>query len=272
MTSRNPSAPKVESTSWREEFLFKSEADYDAIEFMIRDQRFEADYEGYLRALDNVGADAAFKTSGPGAAIHTLMYGIMGVTTFSMEIADNEDRVMRLCDALEERSRAQYEIVAKSPAWIVQFGGNYSPEALGKERFVEFVLPHWEEVCALMREEGKLAGCHLDANNRLWAKEVGESDLDWIEAFSPAPDTDMTVAEARGFWPGKTLFINFPSAAHLAEPEVIRRETIRLLEDSAPGDRFIIGITENVPDNRWRISFPIILETCNEYGRLPIRC
>ena len=72
-------------------------------------------------------------------------------------------------------------------------------------------------------------------------------------------------------WPGKVLFINFPSAVHLEEPSVIEATTAQILKEAAPGDRFIIGITENVPDDRWRESFCTILKTVNEFGRLPIR-
>ncbi|MDP6778615.1 MAG: hypothetical protein QGI83_17815, partial [Candidatus Latescibacteria bacterium] len=103
------------------------------------------------------------------------------------------------------------------------------------------------------------------------AEEVGQSGLDWIEAFSPAPDTDMTVAEARELWAGKVLLINFPSAVHLEPPEGIETVTRQMLKESAPGDRFIIGITENVPENRWRESFSTILKTVNRFGKLPIQ-
>jgi len=270
VTSRNLSSPKTEGTTWTDEFLFKTEADYDAIEFMIRDTVVEPCYETYLKRLDYVGEDAAFKSSAPAAAIHVIMYKFMGIETFSMEMADNEERLMRLHEALDETHRRSYEIVAKSPAEIIQVGGNYCPEVLGKKRFDKFIVPHWEEVCAIMHEEGKLVGCHLDANNKLWAREVGESGLDWIESFSPDPDTDMTVAEAREAWPGKVLFVNFPSAVHLCNPEVIRKTTVDILWQSAPGDRLIIGIAESVPDDRWPVSFPIILETCKEHGKLPI--
>jgi len=57
---------------------------------------------------------------------------------------------------------------------------------------------------------------------------------------------------------------------HLRDADAIEDETRRLLRESAPGDRFIIGITENVPENRWRESFAAILRTANEFGRLPI--
>ena len=154
---------------------------------------------------------------------------------------------------------------------IVQCGGNYTPEVLGKERFINYVLPHWEEAISILHSGGKLVGCHLDANNKLWAKEVGDSKLDWIEAFTPAPDTDMTVAEARNMWKDKVLFINFPSSVHLQKASVIAETTKQILKESAPGNKFIIGITENVPEDRWRESFYAILKTINEFGKLPIK-
>lgn len=49
------------------------------------------------------------------------------------------------------------------------------------------------------------------------------------------------------------------------------RTTRQLLREAAPGDRSIVGITENVPEDRWRTSFAAILQTLNECGRLPIR-
>ena len=268
--SQGAGGAKTERTSWRLEFLFKGPEDYAAVEFMIRDRQYFPSYEGFLKAQEEVGDMAYFKTGAPGCPMHDIMYGIMGLETFSIEWAERRDQVLKLHDAIAENQRQVYPIVAQSPAKLVQCGGNYSPEVLGKQRFVDFVLPHWEEAAGILHEEGKMLGCHLDANNALWAKEVGDSPLDWIEAFTPAPDTDMTMAQARAAWPEKVQFINFPSSVHLASAEVIADTTRQLLREVAPGDRFVVGITENVPENRWRESFHTILTTLNECGQLPI--
>lgn len=257
-------------TTWRIERLFKGPEDYPALRYLINDRRYQASYEGYLRAEAEVGADAYFKTGAPGCALHDIIYELMGIDAFAVEWAERRDEVLVLEQAMIANERQAFEIVAQSPARLVQCGGNYSPAVLGKERFVAHVLPHWEEACAVLHRGGKLVGCHLDADNRLWAAEVGASPLDWIEAFTPAPDTDMTMAEARQAWPGKVQFINFPSSVHLASAEVIAATTRQLLRESAPGDRFVIGITENVPEHRWRESYATILRTVNECGRLPI--
>lgn len=267
---RRVATARSESTSWQVEWMFKGPEDYDALEFWARDPRYTPNYDGFLEARERMGGEAYFKTGAPGCPLHSIMYGIMGLDNFSIEWAERRDRVIALHEAIAENQRETYHIVAKSPAMVVQCGGNYAPEVLGKERFADYVLPHWEEVAGILHEGGKMLGCHLDANNRPWATEIGAAPLDWVEAFSPAPDTDLTVSEARELWPGKVLFINFPSAVHLESPAAIRETTLQLLRDSAPGDRFIIGITENVPENRWRESYRTILETANEFGTLPI--
>ena len=67
------------------------------------------------------------------------------------------------------------------------------------------------------------------------------------------------------------LFINFPSSLHLENTDAIETATKRILREAAPGERLIIGITENVPENRWRESFHTILKTVRTFGKLPIQ-
>ena len=262
---------RVERTTWLIDPPFKSPSDYAILEFMARDRRHEPCYDIFESAVADMGGKAFFKTGAPGCALHTILYSYMGPERFAIEWSERRDRVLSLCAQMEANERAIYEIVAHSPASIVQCGGNYAPEMMGLPRFSEHVLPHWESAGAILHEGGKQIGCHLDANNAIWASQVGASSLDWIEAFTPAPDTDMTMAEARAAWPDKTLFINFPSSVHLQPAAEIAATTRKLLRDAAPGSRFVVGITENVPEHRWRESFRVILDTLNAEGQLPLR-
>jgi hypothetical protein len=47
--------------------------------------------------------------------------------------------------------------------------------------------------------------------------------------------------------------------------------TRQLLREAAPGDRFLIGITEDVPADRWRGNYQAILRVLKTEGRLPLR-
>jgi hypothetical protein len=99
---------------------------------------------------------------------------------------------------------------------------------------------------------------------------VGQSQLDVIEAFTPVPTCDMTVAEARRAWPGKVLWINFPSSVHLEGEGRIREELRRILREAAPGDRFLIGVTEDVPEQVRQSSMQVISKGLRDWGKLPL--
>jgi len=133
-----------------------------------------------------------------------------------------------------------------------------------------YVLPDYQECAAVLHEHGKLVGTHLDGNNKLIALLVAESGLDYIEAFTPFPDTNMSVKEALEVWPDKILWIDFPSSVHLQGAEAVRAAMLEILEQAKPGDRLIVGITEDVPEDRWRASFTMISQVLSTRGRLPI--
>ena len=80
----------------------------------------------------------------------------------------------------------------------------------------------------------------------------------------------MTVAEAREAWGDKILGINFPSSLHLAAPERIRGAVRDILEQSGDGRGIILGITEDVPEDRWEISLNAIADALNDFGQLPL--
>jgi hypothetical protein len=257
-------------TTWREEYYFKGPEDYDALEFAIRDREYAANYEEFSAQVEMMGHDAIMRANIGYSPLQEIIYVLMGVERFAEEWADRRERLMRLYDALADDRRKVYPLVARSPALIANYGGNVSPEVVGRERFGRYVLPHYDEAADLLHEHGKLLGVHLDANVQLLAPAVAESRIDYIEAFTPAPGSDMTVAQARDAWPDKTLWINFPSPVHLEGIDIIEDTTRQLLRDAAPGNGFILGITEDVPGDRWRGNFDAILRVLGEEGRLPL--
>jgi hypothetical protein len=260
----------VEWISWSVEKIFKTSKDYDAIEFMIMDRQYVPNYEPFVKAKKWMRGDIFLRANVPNAPMHQIIYNIMGVETFSIEWTERRKEIMRLCDALTEEYRKVVQIAARSPAMAINLGGNFTPEVLGKERFVKYVIPYLNECAEVLHQGGKLVGSHLDANNKLWAKEIANSKLDYIEAFTPAPDTDMTVAEARKIWKGKILWMNFPSSVHLKDADFIEEITKKILKEAVPGDKFLIGITEDVPEDRWQESFLVISKTIEKYGKLPL--
>ena len=257
-------------TSWRVENLFKGPEDYKALMFMVQDEEYEETYAAYRQKEEELGEDFILRAGVGATPLHQIMIGWMGVETFAVEWAERRDEIETLCEAMAARRREVYQLVAHSPASHANYGGNEVPEVMGKERFAQYCVPLYNEAAEELHQHGVLLGSHLDGNNQDWAHLVADSALDYVEAFTPPPDCDMSVRQALDAWPGKFLWINFTSSAHLLTTQEIEEVTRDLIAQAAPGDRFIIGITEDIPADRWQQNMLAISRTIDAVGNLPL--
>ena len=270
-TPRGPLSTLVEDggfTSWRHELLLKRPEDYAAIRSLLRDEVYEADYAEFARAQAADGGDTIFRANFGLEPLQELISGgVMGMQTFCEEWMERRDEVLSLYEILVENRRKIYPLVAQSPASHANYGGNVTPEIIGRENFESYFVPHYQEAAEIMHRHGKLIGCHFDANTRLLATAIAGTALDYIEAFTPAPDTDMTLAEARAAWPDKVLWINFPSSVHVRTDAAVEQVTLDLLEQVGRMDGFLIGITEDMPPERWQDSCRAIMNGIERHAR-----
>lgn len=255
-------------TAWRHELLLKRPEDYAAIRCYLRDEAYTPAYAEFAAAQAAFGEDAIFRASFGLEPLQELVSGgIMTMEQFCEEWMERRDEVLALYAILVENRRKIYELVAQSPAGHANYGGNVTPEIIGSRVFEEYYVPHYHEAAEIMHRHGKLIGCHFDANNRLIAPAIAGLPLDYIEAFTPSPDTDMTLAEARAAWPGKVLWINFPSSVHLRPDAEVARTAVDLLNQAGPIDGLLVGITEDMPPDRWQDSCRAIMDGLDRHAR-----
>ena len=257
-------------TSWRVEHIFKGPEDYKTLKFMVDDEEYEETYAAYREKEESLGEDFILRAGIGATPLHQIMIAWMGVEIFAVEWAERRDEIEMLCQAMEAKRRAVYQLVAHSPASHANYGGNEVPEVMGMERFARYCVPLYNEAAEELHQHGVLLGTHLDGNNQAWAHLVADSALDYVEAFTPPPDCDMSVRQALDAWPGKFLWTNFPSSAHLLTIPEIEEVTRDLIAEAAPGDRFIIGITEDIPADRWQQNMLAISRAIDAVGSLPI--
>jgi len=251
-------------TSWNVARLFKTPADYQPLRFLVQDEAYSPNYEEFARAERAKGEDVILRAGVGGTPLHTIMVHWMGLETFATEWYERRDEVLKLYQAMVEKKRELYPLVAQSPATHANYGGNEVPEVMGVERFEQYVLPHYQEAAAAFHRHGKLLGAHLDGDNKPWAHLVARSALDYVEAFTPAPNSDMTLAEALAAWPEKVLWIHFPSSIQLASIARVEEVTRDLIAQAGDSGRLIMGITEDMPEDRWQENLLAIMRVINE--------
>jgi hypothetical protein len=248
-------------TTWFHERMFKSEDDYEALLFLIQDEQYEPCYDDFSRTQNAFGEDAIFRADLDLEPLQELISGIkFGTEAFCEEWLENRDEILHLYDAIVANRRKVYKIIAESPTLLTNYGGNVVPEVIGLDAFEKYYVPNYNEAADIMHKHGKMIGSHLDANCRLFADAVAKCDLDYIEAFTPAPDTDMTLAEARAAWPDKLLWLNFPSSLHLKTDVEVEQAAFDLLDEPDDTSGIIMGITEDMPEDRWQGSMTAIMD------------
>ncbi len=255
-------------TTWYHERMFKGPDDYKTILFLLQNEVYEPCYARFRRAQEEFGEDAVFRAGFGLEPLQLLISGpYLGTEAFCFEWMDRRDEILKLYDAATANRRRIYPLVARSPALHANYGGNVTPEIIGLDTFEKYYVPHYQEAAEIMHRHHKLIGTHLDGNCRLIAAAVGRTALDYIEAFTPAPDTDMTLAEARAAWPNKVLWLNFPSSVHLRSDAEVERMTVELLDQVPSVDGLIMGITEDIPRDRWQASCTAIMDGLERHAR-----
>jgi len=249
------------------EHPIKTRDDYRAAKFIVEDARYEPDYDTFLAARAKVGNAGKVIAETCYEPLLDVQITWLGQERFCYEVADNNDAVMELHEALAENHKKMYEVVAASPADYVLYGGNVVPEMLGPERVRDYVCPCWNAFADRLHERNKKIAVHLDADNRLILDVIRNSKLDFVEAFTPPPDCNVSVAEARAAWPGKRLWINFPSSVHIQSEDTIRKATLEIVRQAGDRRGFLMGVTEDIPREHIERSVTVILETLRECGK-----
>ncbi|NLZ63144.1 MAG: hypothetical protein GX902_04995 [Lentisphaerae bacterium] len=194
---------------------------------------------------------------------------MMSMQDFCYEWIDHRDEILAIAAIIREKRLQIARLIADSPVSHANYGGNVVPEIIGKDTFDQYYLPCYDEAAEILHRKGKLLGSHFDANCRLLAPSIAASGLDYIEAFTPAPDTDLTLAEARAAWKNKVLWLNFPSSWHLYPDQEVTRKTCQLLAKLEDFHGLIMGITEDIPQERHLDSCRAIMSGLEQFPYPP---
>lgn len=241
-TTRRKTSDTEDFTSWQITHIFKGPEDYKKIMFMLKDAKFIPAYENFIENEKICGNDVFLRGNIALTPLHEIMVHFMGIEKFSEEWAERRDEIEKLYNQMVENLRKIYPILADSPCFAFNFGGNETGDVMGRERFEKYVLPLYYEGGEVLHKKGKVFGPHLDGNNKVWADLIANSPLDYIEAFSPYPDTDLEFEYAYNLWKDKILWINFPSSLHLSSEEKIKETVYKYIMVAKKEQRLIIGI------------------------------
>ena len=171
------------------EHWFKSDDDYDSIEFIFSNTKIAANYDGFLSLDAEVGEDGlVIADFGRYSPIQQLMNQVMGYERFFYELRDNPHRVEHLLRTMEECDWKRVQIAASSPAQAIEVCGNWM-DSIHTPVFPRYFAPWLRRVSEVLHQTNKLVGVHADGECKRLLPDLVDSGIDFIEAFAPSPMT-----------------------------------------------------------------------------------
>jgi hypothetical protein len=260
------------------EWLVKEERDIEAVISMVDGTVFHPNPEVYQNAVRDLGTDGIVRGTGltpPYDACETFF----GLEAWTYAQQDWPEAFARLLAALERRQERLFRLVVEQPADFIAFGsvsGCYSPE-----QYRQWVLPFYRRYVPRLRERGKICVLHAhNSNLEVYADVIRDTGVDVVEAFTPPPVGDLSLAAARRAWgEDMVIWVNFPETIFYHGVDATREYTANLLRNDPPGGRLVIGATEMglfgaadpETDRAFQDGYLAVLDTINEVGRYPIR-
>jgi hypothetical protein len=257
--------PAFDSSTARKHFV-ETREDYERLWSYLEDAVILENYDRYYRDCAELGDDGIPKTEIERTPWQQLWIEWVGLEPLSYHCADWPDHVERTLGLLERRARQTFEIARCSPAPFIVLVDNITAPAIGPARFRKWCARLYDALDDMLADRGIPVFSHMDGMLKPLWKDIARSRVGGLDSFTPTPDGDTTTAEAIGMWPEKRLWLNFPSSVHLAPPDQIRATADEILAAAGHSGRLQIQISENVPLNRWQISFPVIAEAIAAFG------
>jgi uroporphyrinogen-III decarboxylase len=264
------------SITWIAEPVIKEPKDYKTVGYIFKNIRIRPDYENYREYQNKVGDKgfAAAFANLSASPMHHIMKEFLDATKFYLEMYDHPKEMRQLCEDMEPYFDQIFKVLADSPAEVIFSGANYDEMITYPPFFRDHIMPYLQKLAELLHPKGKLLLCHCDGENKGLLDLIAESGMDIAEAICPRPMTKCTIAEVKNAFRGRvTIFGGVPSVALLANSmpdEEFEKYMGQLFREIAPGDRFILGVSDTTPPDAKFERLLRITEMVQKLGKLPM--
>jgi hypothetical protein len=243
---------------WQQEYLVKKPDDYRILHRAYEGSQFTATDEPFQKSEATLGDGGITVGSMWRTPPMELQIDRAGLERFSIDLADEDPALMELMELMTDLMLQQFREAVKTSAQYIKLWENLSIDTIGRRHYQNRLMPMYRKIFEILEPAGKRLLVHYDGRLKLIRDDIASLAIDGIDSFTPPPEGDMSVAEARALWPDKFLWMHPPLGWHRESPEVLRERIRQMVADAGP-NRFCLMISEDVPA-QWEQTVPLILD------------
>ena len=244
--------PVLNSSHISRHFVQEPE-DYRVLMEFLRDAVVADNRAEVESVIAGMGDDGLPHTSVLRTPFQQLWVQWVSIEKLPLHLIDEPELMAEVISVMADIERRVFRVAAESPAPYIVFPDNVTAPIIGERYFHEYCVPPYDELAEMLGPDRPVF-VHMDGDLKPIWDAIGQSEVRGLDSFSPPPDNDTSVAEALELWPEMRIWANFPSSVHIAKPERIYEVAMELLE-----------ISENVPPERWRVSYPEIVRAIDDF-------
>jgi hypothetical protein len=237
-----------DGSTWTQEYPVKNADDLRALEFITNDTAYYPNYAAITAAQKHLGEDGIVVSRMLRSPLQRLLIEWMGIEGVAFAFADFPDEMERILRCMTAADEMALQITAQSPAEIVWSAENITATITTPKLFARYCLPYYNYCAATLHARHKWYGVHMDGQLAALKNAVAQTDLDFVEAFTPPPMGDFHLVEAQSAWRDKVIWANFPGSVFHSSDQAVVEYALNLLETGLTGGRFMLTFAEDIPD------------------------
>ncbi len=186
--------------------------------------------------------------------LQTLLSRWAGVEKTVVLLMDEEEEFEELLHRIFHAQDPVFEILAESPAEVIEFADNLASDITGPRLFERFNAGWYRQRTALLHQTGKLVTIHNDGALRGCLPLLEGCGFDGAEALTPAPVGDLEAEKLRETAGTLVIWGGLPGALFSSgySDEEFEQHLDRILRTFSQDKRFVLGVADQVPpDGKW---------------------
>jgi len=238
---------------WVRERLIKNYEDWKIVASVFDHLEVVPNYDQYLNIKNKIG-DAgvqACQSSDASSPMHHIQKTFFNPTDFYIYYRERSLDMETFAESIANYYHQVLDILVKSPAEIVEWGGNFDATITFPPYFEKEILPWLKKASEALRPAGKYLLAHCDGENQGLMALIKNSGIDAAESVCPYPMTRLHLHEYYEQWSDKITIVGGIPAEFLVK-ELTSEDEFKdyinyLFKAVAPGRRFFAGITDATP-------------------------
>lgn len=235
-------------TSFIVRHLVETLEDIQVCRYMVENTVAQENILAFTQRDNYIGDDGIATPDGPMSPIQQLLQHTAGVENTVYLMEDYPEEMDALLEAMHERNKKIYRILADYPTEAVFDYEDTSSTVMSRDMFNRYSAPMIDDYARILHGGGKKFITHMCGCLNAFTGEIGAGIQDGVDSVCPPNTGDLHIWNARKAWPGKVLIggIDPPALSWMSVAEC--EETVREIWEHMKGERgFILSTGDAVP-------------------------